>query len=68
MTDRNHPKFGAHWDDSDDAVLIEHYATRGACWCAGQMPWRTIAAVRSRAHELRRAQNAAALVVPLASR
>lgn len=29
MTDRNHPKFGAHWDDSDDAVLIEHYATRG---------------------------------------
>lgn len=53
MTDRNHPKFGARWDGADDAVLIEHYATRGAVWCAGQMPWRTVAAIRSRAHEIK---------------
>lgn len=53
MTDRTHPKFGAHWDDADDAVLIEHYAAKGACWCAGQMPWRTPAAIRSRAHAIK---------------
>ena len=53
MTDRTHPKFGTHWDDADDSVLIEHYAAKGACWCAGQMPWRTPAAIRSRAHAIK---------------
>ena len=68
MTDRNHPKFGARWDGADDAVLIEHYAVRGACWCAGQMPWRTIAAVRSRAHTLQCAPNAAMRAILLRER
>jgi hypothetical protein len=68
MTDRDHPKFGARWDDEDDAVLREHYATRGACWCAGRMPWRTAAAVCSRAQKLQCAPNKAMRAVMLRER
>lgn len=52
MIARNHPKFGTRWDAEDDAVLIEHYANRGPCWCATKLPWRSVSAVRSRAHYL----------------
>lgn len=45
------------WKCTDIAFLREHYATKGAAWCAERLPGRTVVSINSRARKAGLAQS-----------